>query len=102
MPGDEVEGQRTADDRCRHIGEAPVVISGETSESVERFIHVDATALGDHALCLFDHDPAVEGVLQVAPRIAACRVAWSWTIAMLATSANAWASTVSLSDSSTG
>jgi hypothetical protein len=44
------------------VGQPQVVAAGMTAQRGERRRHVEALALGHHALGLLDHDPAVEGV----------------------------------------
>jgi hypothetical protein len=58
-------GQGATDDSSSHGDEAQAVVAGMGPPSREGLLHIEAFSLGHHPLGLFDHDAAVEGVLEL-------------------------------------
>ena len=68
---------------------------GIAAQAGEGLVHRDARLLGDHPLGLLDHDPAVEGQCSCSASAWASCAARCCTIAIVATSARAWAAATS-------
>ena len=61
-----IDRQCTGRDGLGDFGQTTVVVPGEVAQTSERRVHIEAAALGDHPLRLFDRDSALQRVLQVA------------------------------------
>ena len=62
--GEIAEGEPARGERLRNFCEATVVAASKVPELLERLVHIDVAAFGEHALCLLDRDAAVQCVLQ--------------------------------------
>jgi hypothetical protein len=63
--GDHGRVELASDDILSHYSQPGIVIPGIKAQSRKRIVHGEAASLGKHTPSLFDHDPRVDGALEL-------------------------------------